>query len=494
MGRVKNKKRTLGIRGQLIGGIVVLAVAATSLIGILSLKVLEQKLLESRVSEAMILADFFRVGGSVGSSAMQDTARYLVRNGRLDDIELLGPKGEVLFTEGAPPDMRDGNTLMISEGVSVKHRGWKRFGPVHGELTVQVRPRGGGLAKFVVPLTNIRNELSSIKKFILYYTVIDTLIITAIGFYFLSVLVIRPIRSLEATAGRIAGGDLAVRVDLQKSGEEIASLSDSFNAMADSVEEKIKRIEAVNRNLIETQERLIITEKLATVGRLGAGIAHEIGNPLGAIQGYLDILVNNPSSIDKEEAEEILSRMEKEISRINSIVQNFLNLSREGEATDGTCDVNRVAGESVLFLKGHKDFIGVDTSFDFAGGLPEARIATDKLKQVFINLLLNAASAMGGAGRVDVKSFLRDSGGEERECGGGKIVISFTDTGPGIAAEEKSKVFDPFYTTKEPGDGTGLGLFISDGILSAYGGEINVIDGDGGVGVTFEVVLEAVKR
>ena len=411
MGRVR-KKRRLGIRGQLIGGIVLLAVAATGLIGLMSLKVLEQKLLESKVSEAMILADFFRVGGSVGSSAMKDTARHLVRNERLRDIKLLGSDGKVLFADGTPPDIRDGNTLLIGEGVLVNHRGGKRFGPLNGELIVQARPRGGGVVSFVVPLTGIRNELSSVKRFILYYTIIDSFIITAIGLYFLSVLVIRPVRRLEATAGRIAGGDLAVRVDLKNSGEEIASLSDSFNSMADSVEEKIKRIESVNRNFLEAQERLIITEKLATVGRLGAGIAHEIGNPLGAIQGYLDILINDPSSIDREEAEDILSRMEKEISRINSIVRNFLDLSREGKATDGACDVNMVAEESVTFLKGHKDFTQVDTSFDLTAALPEAQIATDKLKQVFINLLLNAASAMGGAGTIHVKSFLRDSGGD----------------------------------------------------------------------------------
>ncbi|MEE9543037.1 MAG: HAMP domain-containing protein, partial [Thermodesulfobacteriota bacterium] len=292
----KGGGRILGLRGQIIGGIVILAVAATGIMGILSLKVIEQKVLYAKVREAEALGDLFRLNAGERSSAIKELAELTRKAGRIKDYEVIDKKGIVLFKSASVPDGRVatdvGRLIIQKRGLTLRHAGQTTLNPLNGEFNVKVNLLGGARINFTLPLTGLRAELSSIRRFIFYFSLFACVVIITFGVYILSMTVVMPIRRLERTARKIARGDLTVRADEGGKGgkggagyDEIGSLAHSFNLMAESVEEKVMSIERVNRDLLNAQERLIMTEKLATAGRFAAGIAHEIGNPLGAVQG-----------------------------------------------------------------------------------------------------------------------------------------------------------------------------------------------------------------
>jgi two-component system NtrC family sensor kinase len=506
----KAGNRVLGLRGQIIGGIVLLAVAATGIMGILSLKIIEQKVLYAKVREAEALAENFRLMGAGGAKGIKELAERSRRAGRIQDFEIVDSSGSILHSSSKMELVIKGGSLILQQrGFVLRHYGPTTLNPLMGEFNVKVSLSNGGEVRFTLSLAGLRGELKSIRRFIFYFSLLACVVIIGFGVYILSVTVVMPIRRLERTARNIAGGDYAERANEGSSGgyDEIGSLARSFNLMAGSVEEKILSIERVNRDLLSAQERLIMTEKLATAGRFAAGIAHEIGNPLGAVQGYLEIL--RSTDVDKGEADDILGRMDKEIARINVIVSDFLDISRPSTNENSSADVNEVLDDTIAIMKAHKGFEGIEIKLNKDGALPLALIDPSKLKQVFINLLLNSADAMESAGQIKIETSVREASlygltsgrrstdmrrnppvsGEQR-AGAQVIVVSFIDNGPGISAKDRKKIFDPFFTTKDPGKGTGLGLFISEGIVETYRGKI-FVHSEVGEGTTFDVVLDA---
>ncbi|MBI5344935.1 MAG: HAMP domain-containing protein, partial [Deltaproteobacteria bacterium] len=326
--------------------------------------------------------------------------------------------------------------------------------------------------------------------------------------YFLSRSIVAPLQKLEAAAVRISGGALGERADAVVD-NEVGSLALSFNRMAGRLEDEIKTLERVNTELLRTQDELLRSSTLAAVGSLAAGIAHEIGNPLGAVRGYMDIL----SKAAKEEGgdKDIIDRCAKEVERIDAIVREFLELSRPSKRALRPQDVAGLLQEAVSTAAVHKDFEGVDVAASgISGDLPEVMIDEGKLRQVFMNLLLNAAQAMKGqAGKrtVTVEAFVerhpvdrmarlkrrKDDQqflfpGTEAALTTDFVMVRITDTGAGISPEDARMVFDPFFTTKAVGSGTGLGLFVSQSIIRTCGGEISFTT-RAGEGSSFTVML-----
>jgi len=342
-----------------------------------------------------------------------------------------------------------------------------------------------------MPLSDIKEEGANFRRFIFFYALFDSLIIITLGTYLFSRGIIRPMALLKKTAENIAGGRLEQRVNI-KTSNEIGSFASSFNIMADKLEEKINTLERLNKELTTMQEELIRSEKLATVGRLASGIAHEIGNPLGAILGYDDILKNPPLTVAagfsllNEEALEILIRLEKEILRIDSIVRGLLDFSRPSIPLNGTkeaahsIDINRTVEDSVEILFPQFSASGISFDLKLDKDMPNVLMDEGKLKQVLLNLFINAKDAMPEGGKIFIKT--------TQTLDSSYVIISITDTGRGIKEKDIGKIFDPFWTTKEAGKGTGLGLSVSLGIVEAYGGDIK-IKSKAGEGTTFEVFL-----
>jgi len=222
------------------------------------------------------------------------------------------------------------------------------------------------------------------------------------------------------------------------------------------------------------------TEKLASIGQLASGVAHEINNPLGVIQCYANLIAKS-----QPPDPQILSDVgiiRKHTDQCRGVVEALLNFSRAAEPRMNKTDINACIEEviSVLDLQLQKDKFTIERHFDAA--LPRITVDGNKIKQVLMNLLINARQAMPDGGRITVKTGLVKDGRQ--------LAIAISDTGQGVSRENISKIFDPFFTTKGPEKGTGLGLSVSYGIVQQHKGSITV-DSPHGKGTTFNVLLPA---
>ncbi|MFQ5737022.1 MAG: ATP-binding protein [Thermodesulfobacteriota bacterium] len=507
------KKFTLGIRSQLVAGIVLTTLAGIGLIGLLSIKIIENNAVYWKISEAQNIVRFIRGAARLPSSAREPAVMLgyvstALTEAGITDFRLAGPAGGTLIAAGRLPEQR-GSRVSYSGDVKVWRIGGGLVSGPGEKLFVSApidnAPGGPRAIEFTVSLDDINGDLAGVRRFLLFYALLDSVIIIGFGAFFLSRSIIGPIKKLDQAATRIAGGALGERADIAVD-NEVGSLATSFNIMAERIEDEIKSLERVNNELVSTQEELLRSSTLAVVGRLAAGIAHEVGNPLGAVSGYLEIL--SKGGLDKGEEEEMIARASREVSRIDLIVREFLEVSRPSKNAPDIVDVNSLVRETVSSLSVHTDLDGVDVDMAFTEPLPRIAMDERKLRQVFINLLLNAAHSMDGttgersvriatgtqSRTVDANRRRRrddarlGAGFEARRSKREFVFIRFTDTGVGISPENAANIFEPFYTTKEVGKGTGLGLFVSQSIIKTYGGEIT-LETKPGEGSAFTVTL-----
>jgi two-component system NtrC family sensor kinase len=271
----------------------------------------------------------------------------------------------------------------------------------------------------------------------------------------------RPIARLSEATERLAQGDMSVRVAMPGGGE-LASLSASFDQMVETLQ--------------RTQAELLHKQKLASMGQLAAGVAHEINNPLGTIQLYAGALHKEllPDDPHREDLAVIL----RETDRCKTIVGDLLNFARQQEVLAQPTDVHDLLEQAIGAVRPHPQFEQVVIERDYAMGLPPIEADPAQLLQVFVNLLNNAAEAITGPGTIRLTTRLA----------GSSVVVNVADTGCGIPEENLGRLFTPFFTTKGPGRGTGLGLSIVYGIIKMHRGQITV-QSLVGEGTTFTVML-----
>jgi two-component system NtrC family sensor kinase len=238
-----------------------------------------------------------------------------------------------------------------------------------------------------------------------------------------------------------------------------------------------EELKALLRERERTQTQLIRSEKMAALGRLTASLAHEINNPLQALRSGFHLLLNPHASPDKRMR--YLEVANREVERLIAIVERVLGFYQPS-ARPEPADVNALLDETLLLVGKKLEHGRIAVQRRFAGGLPPVEAVADELKQVFLNLVLNAQQAMPDGGKLTVRTSL---GG-----GGGEVRVEFADTGVGIPPADIARIFEPFFTGRA--DGTGLGLTISYGIVERQGGRIEV-DSQVGAGSTFTVVLLA---
>lgn len=298
--------------------------------------------------------------------------------------------------------------------------------------------------------------------------------------------IIHPIKEMVLATQKIAEGDLSHKVNVE-SKDEIGFLADSFNQMTADLKtanEKLlewgrtleKKVEERTKELREAQAHLIQTEKLASLGKLAAGVAHEINNPLGGILIYSHLLLED---LDKNSPYyENLEKIVKEATRCKDIVKGLLEFARPKEPEVTSADMNELLDKSLSLVESQSLFQNIQVKKRYSTNLPLIVADSSQLQQVFMNIILNAADAMKGEGCLTLQTSL-DADGED-------LIIDFIDTGPGIREEDKKKIFDPFFTTKEVGQGTGLGLSISYSIIRKHQGTIEV-HSTFGKGATFTI-------
>lgn len=375
-----------------------------------------------------------------------------------------------------------------------------------------VSPIKWGDSQFLVGLGASKKATNEIKKNIniTFLSVIGFVIFClVIGIYFAVRLAVRPLNDLIEALQTMDQQDEAIEIPV-KSDNEIGALTESFNEMArrtkkarNDLQAKVKETERAYSELKETQTRLVHSAKMASIGQLVAGVAHELNNPIGFIYSNMSHLKDyssklfslietaekRPADLKKQKDEvdfeyiqtdlpRLIQSCEDGARRTRDIVLGLRNFSRLEEAKLKRVQVQEGIENTLRLLSGElKGRIKVHTNFK---PLPEIMCYASELNQVFMNILSNAAQAIDGEGDIWIST--------DHAPGSGRIEIHIKDSGKGIKAADLEKIFDPFFTTKSVGQGTGLGLSISYGIVQKHGGDI-VVKSEVGKGTEFTIIL-----
>jgi signal transduction histidine kinase len=231
----------------------------------------------------------------------------------------------------------------------------------------------------------------------------------------------------------------------------------------------------------ELERRLVQADKLSSIGLLAAGVAHEVNTPLAVISTYAQMLSKQVS--EDEPKAKLLDKIAKQTFRASEIVNSLLNFSRTSPAEFGDVDINRIIDETVSLVRHQLDKARVEVKLDLQRDVPAVKGNAGKLQQVFLNLVLNARDAMGGGGRLTLRTW----------SDGAYARVDVSDTGQGISSDHLPRIYDPFFTTKVARKGTGLGLSVTYGIVQEHGGSIEV-QSEPGTGTLFHLEFPLARK
>jgi len=283
------------------------------------------------------------------------------------------------------------------------------------------------------------------------------------------------VSALRNRWGELMGGVLVAR-DLREAKRRIAEA----RAATAAARAKAEELEEANARLKHLQAELIQAAKMSSLGRLAAGVAHELNNPLGGITLYSDLLLEDMPEGDSRRR--TVEKIAEQTARCRRIVSALLDFARPADAAARPVDVNTVLRETMSVLEGQEMFHNVEVRRELADDLPPLPGDPDQLRQAFVNIVLNAVEAMDGKGTLSLTSAPAEEGMA--------VLVTISDTGCGIPQEDIEHLFEPFFTTKD--DGTGLGLPITYGIVERHNGTIEV-SSEPGQGTTFRLLLRSMK-
>jgi two-component system, NtrC family, sensor kinase len=488
-----------GLRTGILAQLLFLIIAAMLLVNVTMLNLSQRHLLQCKADAGKLLirALSLNIGHRLENSTkplssvfedkeIAEQIKGLLSDGGYPHLVLTNSNGDASFT--THPSEEDAGTLLSLSRISIRetemavnYRGnaWGVFWlgrqeiAVSGPLMYRGRVIGGAAAGS--PLISVYRSLRESERLILLYIILDTMVLGLVGIYLLSRIVVNPIHRLLKITDKYMEGDILPAMPESTSGNEIGSLSRSLNVMLQrlnenkhELKEHISSLEKANTELKLAQNEIIRSEKLASVGRLAAGLAHEIGNPLGIILGYLDLI--RKADINEEDKKDFLSRIETEITRINRIIRQLLDFSRPSTGSNVDRNIHDVISDTVNMLRPYPLMEDINIILDLKAKRDMAFSDPSQLQQVFLNILMNSADVLneGSHAYKDTSKKIVIT----TENKGDYIEIRFIDNGPGIDDSKIERIFDPFFTTKDPGKGTGLGLYVSYVIIEAQGGKI----------------------
>ena len=488
----------MGLRTEIVLNIAVLMVASLLLVGFTIFKVSEQEILKQKIAGSRIILFSLQRGITTfqGEDWYQDPHLSRIIGGftqlkAVEGLWIVDKDIRPLITRGK--GKRYGEDLLEainqrSEKIRLERTGtlWLSF--YNRLISTAPLVRDGrviGGVQVAFSLTDVMDRLMVFRRLFLILILVDSLVLIAFGSFLLARRVVSPLKRLVGVAQRIGGGDVGHRAQVEYE-NEIGQLATAFNQMVERLAEKQRDLEKTITKLKQTREELINSEKLASVGRMAAGIAHEIGNPLTSVLGHTEILhkkLKRKRLKDGEVLLDLVERMRKETERINRIIKDLLQFSKPPSPRLEDVEVNQVVHNSLHMLSVEKRFQDITLDLSLAENLPPARGNSDQLQQVLFNILINAADAMSDGGSLFVRT------AEEKRW----VIIAIKDTGIGIPAAELDKICDPFYTTKSPDKGTGLGLSISLKIIDEFRGKLQV-KSEEGKGSEFTIYLQKGSR
>lgn len=510
---------------RLIAGLVVILVAVEGLFAYFNLKAEEAQLLREAVLSTDQLA---RSLTSATWHAMladhrEDAYKVMETMGHRQGVErirMVNAHGAVTFTtdktgqragydeapaaawQGEPAERRlsAGERSRFLEGPTGRRKLGLRT-PIYNEISCRTaachaHPEEApvlGVLDVVVDIGNVDDELHALAKREVLMSGTHFVLVAIFVVIFTRQFVSKPIGKLIEGAHAVSVLDLDRPLEIA-TGTELDALSDAFNVMRERLRvardelaafthQLEEKVEQRSRQLDAARTKLIHSDRLASLGQLAASVAHEVNNPIGSVINLTALLrrIMGSGGIPPGREEEFrrhLQRIEEETTRVGRIVSDLLSFSRRSKPQRDPSDLNAIVGKTVDLLHHKLDLAGVDRKLELDPALAPVPCDRSQIEQVLINLVMNAAEAVGRGGKVVVRT--------AQEPGTARLEVA--DNGPGIPADVLPRIYDPFFTTKDAGKGVGLGLAVVYGIVEAHGGSIDV-DSRAGQGATFTVRL-----
>ena len=380
--------------------------------------------------------------------------KYIFSTGK-EKIDVYAPFSGSLKNESGSSFMADGSavalvTPIIRNGVPV------------------------GKAGLLLPLAAEQEKLDRSRQLFIAYFALDFVLLLGLGSFILSRIVVRPVNKLLAATEKITEGHYGQHLSISGC-SELSLLAEAFNTMSERLQQKdnqvksqVTALEKANSELRQAREETLRSEKMASIGLLAAGMAHEVGTPLSSIIGYAELLESDLT--DSEILRDYAARISKESNRIDRIVRGLLEYSRPHSSNIEPVLIPPLVRDTLDLLSQQGALKQVTLSTRLDGSLPPVLADPHQLQQVLINLLLNSRDAAPDDGKIGVRMRLAGVTEDNRKY----LCLDVMDNGCGIPEANLKSIFDPFFTTKPPGKGTGLGLAISARIMEGFGGRITV--------------------
>jgi len=495
-----------GLRTEIILSITLLMAAAILFAGFLQIKLTEQNLLEQQRAQAAsiirltvasleALSPTDGIGHDRAVAGLDRLQVVLGRQAGISGWRLLDTRLQVLASTSyamtddfstLPPAAMERDEL-FSELV---YNSFHLFSPApktnYLDLSMPLWDDAEAYALLQIrfSLDDLHARVKRSQRLVVFYAVVYGLVLAGFGVYLLNRKIVQPVRRLQQATTTVAGGVLTP-VEVPSGPGEIQELAESFNRMISALsasraesDRHIASLQEANLALGQARDALVRSEKLATVGHLAAGMAHEIGNPLGAVIGYLNLL---QPDLDGE-ARDLVERSLAETGRIDRLVRELLDYAGPGGRVEVVFSPLTQLRETIEMLRHQGQLEQVVITDD---SLDDGLVSMDpgQMMQVWINLLLNAQDAMQGRGRIELTS----------RSEAGRLSVTLRDNGSGMSPEVAARIFEPFFTTKAPGSGYGLGLAVCQRIIEDGGGTLGVNSAPD-QGTAMSVTLPLVKE
>jgi hypothetical protein len=406
------------------------------------------------------------------------------KNHKLTAVRIFHPQGVVLRSARAAEvgkPVRDEDYQLF---INNKRQGV--FSTETGDVLSMVRPIYNdischtchGAVRRVIGVLNVNFSLTETTQRLLavtrlcFFSAILLIIVLSVTISLVMLKFIKqPLLNVVDTMAKVEEGDLSVRI-YHKEDDEIGRLVASFNSMVDRLETAKQELEQYHYEQMERADRL------ASVGEMAAGIAHEIKNPLAGIAAAITIL--NDDFPEGDSRREIGNEVLEQVKRLDKTVNDLLYFGKPTEPEPALVDLNVVVKKTLLFASQHRGGKRIEKVISLSDALPLVKVDPKQIQQIFLNLILNAVQAMPDGGTLTIRSDVRETGG------GRHVVVTFADTGVGIPKQVQAKIFTPFFTTKA--QGTGLGLAICHKLVAQHNGSLTV-ESEEGKGTVFTVEL-----
>jgi len=509
-----------GLKAKMAINLAVLLLLAMVLIDLVTIVTIKRELIRSEIYKASLLLK--SIEHSLLSGALQYRGRSMLSPGsimgkilgypQLAAVMILDNRGEQILLHQTPDAAADGLHQITKWSISSGKQKTHVSGTIRGlffkhksrlTMSTPLVKNGeiiGGIC-IVQRVESVFQALRNSQRIFLIYLFINLVILTFIGIFRISKLYLLPLGRLAKRAEDYKEDD-DLMFAVRKEDNELNRLSKSLNIMLKRISADKKKLrstvlslEDANLELKKAQKEIIRAEKLASVGRLSAGIAHEIGNPIGIVIGYLELLKQD--DITETEKIEYIQRTEEEIERINTIIRQLFEVSRPSNSGRTAVAVHELIHDMADVLRVQPFVSNIEMSFNLAAEKDTVWADSNQLRQVFLNLIINAADAINsegndGGGTLTINTGLKKHTDSVARPSCSYLEISFSDDGPGIPQDSLANIFDPFYTTKDPGKGTGLGLSVSFMIVESLGGKMTGVSEEGR-GTTMSISLPVYK-